>query len=86
MNSLTAAVHAIMREAAERESARLVWLCTPKNPTGDRYDLEEVRALADGLPVAGVEAAEAITGNFLLDPEILTVPAESAEHPLVLLD
>jgi hypothetical protein len=36
--------------------------------------------------LAGTETSEAVTGNFLLDPEILTVPAESAEHPLVLLD
>ena len=35
---------------AERESARLVWLCTPNNPTGDAYPLAEVRALAEGLP------------------------------------
>ena len=39
-----------IRAAAEREAARLVWLCTPNNPTGDRYELDEVRALADGLP------------------------------------
>ncbi len=39
-----------IRVAAERESARLVWLCTPNNPTGDRYELDEVRQLADGLP------------------------------------
>ena len=39
-----------LREAAEREAARLVWLCTPNNPTGDRYSLDEIRALADGLP------------------------------------
>jgi histidinol dehydrogenase len=39
-----------IRAIAEREAARLVWLCSPNNPTGDRYELEEVRALADGLP------------------------------------
>jgi histidinol-phosphate aminotransferase len=39
-----------IRSLAERESARLVWLCTPNNPTGDAYPLDEVRALADGLP------------------------------------
>ena len=38
-----------LREAAEREAARLVWLCTPNNPTGDPYALGEVRALAQGL-------------------------------------
>ena len=39
-----------LRAVAERESARLVWLCTPNNPTGDPYALDEIRALADGLP------------------------------------
>jgi len=41
---------AAIRDAAERESARLVWLCSPNNPTGDRYELDEIRTLADGLP------------------------------------
>jgi histidinol dehydrogenase len=39
-----------IRAVAEREAARLVWICTPNNPTGDAYPLDEVRALADGLP------------------------------------
>lgn len=39
-----------LRAAAERESARLIWLCTPNNPTGDPYPLDEIRALAHGLP------------------------------------
>jgi histidinol dehydrogenase len=39
-----------IRMLAERETARLVWLCTPNNPTGDAYPLDEIRALADGLP------------------------------------
>lgn len=38
-----------LRAAVERESARLAWLCTPNNPTGDAYTLDEVRRLADGL-------------------------------------
>jgi histidinol-phosphate aminotransferase len=38
-----------IRALAEREAARLVWLCTPNNPTGDAYPLEETHALADGL-------------------------------------
>jgi histidinol-phosphate aminotransferase len=39
-----------IRSLAERESARLVWLCSPNNPTGDAYPLDDVRTLADGLP------------------------------------
>ncbi len=39
----------VLRRAAEESSARLVWLCTPNNPTGDTYSLEEIRDLADGL-------------------------------------
>ena len=52
-------------------------------PGEESYTLQPMEA---GQPVAGAESSEAVTGNFLLDPEILTVPAESAEHPLVLLD
>lgn len=52
-------------------------------PGEESYTLQPMEA---GKPVAGTETSEAVTGNFLLDPEILTVPAESAEHPLVLLD
>ena len=39
-----------IRAAAVREAARLVWLCTPNNPTGDPMPAEDVRAVADGLP------------------------------------
>jgi len=39
-----------LRAAAIEHAARLVWLCSPNNPTGDYYTLDEVRALADGLP------------------------------------
>ena len=38
-----------IRSAAEESSARLVWLCTPNNPTGDVMPLEDVRAVAEGL-------------------------------------
>jgi hypothetical protein len=39
-----------------------------------------------GRPVSGAEATEAITGNFLLDPEVLNTTPESTVAPLVLLD
>lgn len=38
-----------IRAVAEAASARLVWLCSPNNPTGDAYALAEVRRLAEGL-------------------------------------
>ena len=37
-------------------------------------------------PVPGAEATEAITGNFLLDPDIFTPATQSTAAPLVLLD
>jgi hypothetical protein len=42
--------------------------------------------LESGRPVPGAEATEAITGNFLLDPEVLNTTPESTVAPLVLLD
>ena len=38
-----------IRRAAEAAGARLVWLCSPNNPTGDRYEADEIAWLADGL-------------------------------------
>jgi hypothetical protein len=51
--------------------------------TEESYTLQPTNA---GKPVPGAETTEAITGNFLLDPEFLILPAESAAQPLVLLD
>ncbi len=38
-----------IRAAAERSSARLVWLCSPNNPTGEGMPIDEVARIADGL-------------------------------------
>jgi histidinol-phosphate aminotransferase len=38
-----------IRAAAEEAVARLVWLCSPNNPTGDGMPLSEVAAIANGL-------------------------------------
>ena len=38
-----------IRQAAEREGARLVWLCSPNNPTGDAHADRDLRELAAGL-------------------------------------
>ncbi len=45
-----------------------------------------VQPLHAGNPLAGTGGTEAITGNFLLDPELLNVTPASAGPPLVLLD
>jgi hypothetical protein len=45
-----------------------------------------LQPLQSGKPLAGAEETEAITGNFLLDPELLNISPESSAAPLVLLD
>ena len=58
-----------LRAAAERHDARLVWLCSPNNPTGDAYGPDEIASLADGLDAIVVvdcvyqEFAEASRGE-----------------------
>jgi histidinol-phosphate aminotransferase len=39
----------VIREAVERDAARLVWVCSPNNPTGDAHPVDAIRELADGL-------------------------------------
>ena len=51
-----------IRSAAEATAARLVWLCTPNNPTGDAYGLEEIRALGIGLPA--LVCVDEVYGEF----------------------
>ncbi len=46
----------------------------------------KLQPLEQGKPVPGAEATEAITGNFLLDPDVLNTTPESTAAPLVLLD
>jgi len=45
-----------------------------------------LQPLAGGKPVPDAETTDAITGNFLLDPEFLNAPPETTAAPLVLLD
>ncbi|HYQ83270.1 MAG TPA: hypothetical protein VEP28_04600, partial [Rubrobacter sp.] len=52
-------------------------------PSQESYILQPVN---NGKPVEGAETSEAVTGNFLLDPEFLAVPADAMANPLVLLD
>jgi hypothetical protein len=51
--------------------------------TEESYNLQPMQG---DKPIPGTETSEAITGNFFLDPEFLTVPVESTAPPLVLLD
>ena len=52
-------------------------------PHEDSYEL---RPMAVGSAEAPPASVEAITGNFLLDPEYLTAPQDDKVPPLVLLD
>ncbi len=52
-------------------------------PAEESYTLQPIES---GELVAGEASTEAITGNFLLDPEFLSVTSESTGQPLVLLD
>ncbi len=60
---------AALRAAAQEHGARLVWICSPNNPTADQYEPDEVAAVADGLPAIVVvdavyqEFAEASLGE-----------------------
>ena len=66
-------------DAARGSGARLVWLCSPNNPTGDRFPADEIAALAGELQIMGTllvvdavyqELAEASEG---LGPEALSL-------------
>ncbi|MEX0709772.1 MAG: histidinol-phosphate transaminase [Chloroflexota bacterium] len=79
---------AALRETAETVGARLVWLCTPNNPTGDRYLTAEIHELAAGLPA--LVAVDAVYQEFAeaslgLGPEALSLVALQDELPNVLI-
>jgi hypothetical protein len=77
---------------AELVQAALLSPADLKDPEGHplRYTASEesytLQPMDGGKPVHGTEATEAITGNFLLDPEVLNVAPESQAAPLVLID
>jgi histidinol dehydrogenase len=56
-----------LRTAAAASAARLVWLCTPNNPTGDVMPLEETRAVAEGLPA--IVCVDEVYGEFADEAE-----------------
>jgi hypothetical protein len=65
-------------DLTDSEGHRLLFI-----PSEESYTLDP---LEQGKAVPGAGATEAITGNFLLDPEFLNVPSEPTVQPLVLLD
>ena len=78
-----------IRAAVESTNARLLWICSPNNPTADLYSLAELEAIADGLPAMVVvdavyqEFAETSLG---LAPEALSpIPLQSRVPNLLVL-
>jgi histidinol-phosphate aminotransferase len=77
-----------IREAAERAGARLVWLCSPNNPTGDRYAAVDIAELVDRLPALVVvdavyqELAEVSLG---LPPEGASLASLQDRYPNLLI-
>jgi histidinol-phosphate aminotransferase len=78
-----------LRRAATEWAARLVWICSPNNPTADAFSVDEIRGLAEGLDaVVAVdcvyqEFAEASAG---VEPEAFSLAALQDELPnLVIL-
>jgi histidinol-phosphate aminotransferase len=78
----------VLRAIAESTGARLVWLCSPNNPTGDRYDHAEIEQLVDGLAAMVVvdavyqELAEVGGGG---PPESLSLLPLQERHPNLLI-
>jgi histidinol dehydrogenase len=65
-----------IRAAAEATAARLVWLCTPNNPTGDTYDLDEIRAVAEQL--SAIVCVDEVYAEFGEDAMNVTPGSSSA--------
>ena len=78
-----------IRAATEDSGSRLVWLCSPNNPTGDAYAIEAIARLAEGLDAVVVvdtvyqELAEVSAGA---EPEALSLlPSQERLPNLVIL-
>jgi histidinol-phosphate aminotransferase len=78
-----------IRAAAEATKARLVWLCSPNNPTGDMYELVDIEALADGLQaivvVDGVYQEVAEVGRGVPPESLSLLPLQERLPNLVIL-
>lgn len=79
-------------QLAELQAAGLISAADLGDPLGGslQYEVREdsytLRPMWAGEAVPGAETTEAITGNFLLDPEFLSVSSDTDSAPLVLLD
>jgi len=75
-----------IRRAAESDGARLVWICSPNNPTGDAYSLSELRDLASGLEA--VVAVDQVYLEFALAsgaPDLDAIPLTNELDNVVVL-
>ena len=78
-----------IRDVVTATGARLVWLCTPNNPTADHYPLEEIAALANGLPA--LVAVDAVYQEFaevslgLADEALSPIPLQADLPNLIVL-
>jgi histidinol-phosphate aminotransferase len=74
--------------AARDSGARLTWICSPNNPTADRYDLDEIALLASSLDGAlavdevYLEFAAAALGRSMAE---LTAIGLQHEHPKIVV-
>jgi histidinol-phosphate aminotransferase len=79
----------VIRATAEATEARLVWLCSPNNPTGDMYDPAEIEELADGLRaivvVDGVYQEIAEVGAGIPPESLSLLPLQERLPNLVVL-
>lgn len=69
---------AAVREAATREGARVVFVCSPGNPTGSVVPLRDVADLARGLAEDAVVVVDEAYGEFAAQRSAVTL---LEEHP-----
>lgn len=66
--------------AAADASTRLMWVCSPNNPTGNAFSLQQLEALADNF--SGVLVVDEAYTDFSSQPSMLTV---LSKHPNVVV-
>ena len=66
--------------AAADANTRLMWVCSPNNPTGNAFSLQQLEALADNFN--GVLVVDEAYIDFSSQPSILTV---LSKHPNVVV-